>query len=184
MFTHSPLEYSSPRLATSFTPQPYFSLWVYTDTRIMWPNVIAYITVSYCLPVTPRGLRVEAWSLASSVSSTEAIRAGLKVERLALAATQALALSLTAVTAAKACRSINSSSIRLNSKVESSTHSRCLNTESRLGFFFCFTVCMVTAANWLRGLCFDGVCYTVGKHYRIIGTHCNKNKGQIWHLVS
>jgi hypothetical protein len=172
-----------PETATSFTPQPYLSLWVYNDTRITWPKVIAYVTVSYCLPVTPRGLRAEAWSLASRVRSTEATGAGLKVERLALTATEALALSLTSVTAAKACRSRNSSSIRLNSKVESITQSTCVKTELRLDFFFRLTVCIVTASIWLRGLCFDGVYYTVGKHYRIIGTLCNKNKGQIWHLI-
>jgi hypothetical protein len=59
-----------------------------------------------------------------------------------------------------------------------------VKTESRLGFFFRFTVCMVTAAIWLRGFCFDGMFYTVGKHYSIIGSHCNKNMGQTWHLVS
>ena len=85
------------------------------------------------------------------MGSTEAIGAGLKVERLALAATEALALSLTSVTAAKACRSRNSSSIRLNSDVENSTQSTCVKIKSRLDFFR-FATWMVTASLWLWGL--------------------------------
>lgn len=171
--------------ATSFVPPPSVRPCMYTRTRSMSHRLLCtvYVILSYFIPVTTRQLRVEAWGLASSVGSAETIGAGLKVERLTLAATEALVLSLATVTAAKACRTRYRSGTRLNSEAESRAQPTRVKTKSRLGFFFRFTVCMITAALWLRRCCFDRVCDTVGKHNRIVATHCNKNKGQICQFV-